>query len=196
MSANKEQIINNQTDLSVFDTLIFDIGNVLISIDIDTWINRMREYNAGFNEAEFWRVKDGFDYGKINEAEICSAYRRLLNNSELTGPEIKKLHCSLLLGPTKAGELLIKLVNDSRFKILILSDTDPWHMEVFKASIPGFSLIDEKKIFASYAIGACKEDIEGRLYKSLLKADYIDFTGAVYFEDRAEYIDKAHEFIP
>lgn len=117
-------------------TLIFDFGGVIINLDLPQCIenlkklgvNSIESYLSNFGQKDFFLK---FENGEIGTVEFRNEIRKL-SRSTLSDAEIDAAWCSFLCDiPAERLVLLEKL--RSKYKLLLLSNTNPLHIEVSTA---------------------------------------------------------------
>lgn len=117
---------------SKIKNVVFDLGGVLIDLDVDNCLRAFRE--AGFQgiEKQVCRFRgEGlflqFETGRISPAEFRDAIRKETGNS-LTDRKIDDMWNSMLSGiPREKLDLLLKL--RERYMVYLLSNTNRIHWE-------------------------------------------------------------------
>lgn len=137
-----------------FDWILFDLGGVLIEIDQSRCEQAFAKFSPSHTLAEIYQhdplLFHNFDTGRISSDEF---YRKLttLQNITISFAEFKKawnqLLCDFFPGRFTLLEQLRK-----EWKIALLSNTNPIHMEAIFTKHPAFaSAFDE--IILSYQTG-------------------------------------------
>lgn len=117
-------------------TLIFDFGGVLIRLDLAQCIQNIKalgvhgveKYLSNFGQSDFFLK---FEKGEIGVTEFRNEIRKL-SDLTLSDEQIDKAWCSFLCEiPNEKIELLEKL--RKQYRILLLSNTNPLHIEVSAA---------------------------------------------------------------
>lgn len=117
-------------------TLIFDFGGVLIRLDLAQCIQNIKalgvhgveKYLSNFGQSDFFLK---FEKGEIGVTEFRNEIRKL-SDLTLSDDQIDKAWCSFLCEiPNEKIELLEKL--RKQYRILLLSNTNPLHIEVSAA---------------------------------------------------------------
>ncbi len=146
--------------------IIFDMGNVIIDIDVPlTYRAFARMANLSeeeatrlFHEKAFFHQ---FEIGKVNEADFRNSLRQEFN-SHWTDEEIDQAWCALLLEmPVERLARIGELANN--YRVFLLSNTNSIHVrEILKrAETLGYDFMSLfEKPFLSYEMGFMKPDPE------------------------------------
>ena len=175
---------------SKFRAIIFDIGRVLIRVDIS-------------------RIKDGLAAGlPLTPEEVWSAIEkdpRWLDWQEgRISPRDWHLHLTKRLGVSLPFEQFSEVWNRAldpnpihsesflenlsrNYRLALLSNTDPIHMTNEEARFPFFRFFPNR--IYSYRVGASKPD--SVIYRRALQACKVRAEEAVYIDDIAAYADAA-----
>jgi HAD superfamily hydrolase (TIGR01509 family) len=166
-----------------YRNIVFDLGKVLWKIDYDGWLDHVRSYNPKITKA----VLDNFietvvveaDKGKTDKAALVKEYEYFLNKKNLSFEVVFSIQNKLLsLGPTPAMRLLPDL--KKKYKLFLLSNTNPWHIEYVEESYPAFREFFEKRIY-SFDAGYVKPSPE--IFKYFFDKTSINASESVYFDD-------------
>ena len=173
-----------------FRAIVFDIGRVLIRVDIS-------------------RIKDGLTVGlPLTPEEVWSAIEkdpRWLDWQEgRISPRDWHLHLAKRLGVSLTFEQFSEVWNRAldpnpihsesflenlsrNYRLALLSNTDPIHMSHDEARFPFFRFFPTR--IYSYRVGASKPD--PLIYREALKACKVRAEEAVYIDDIAAYAEAA-----
>lgn len=178
-------------------TLIFDFGGVIINLDLPQCIENLKKlgidsienYLSNFGQKEFFLQ---FEKGEIGIKEFRDEIRKL-SNKVLTDSEIDAAWCSFLCDiPAERLTLLEKL--RTKYKLLLLSNSNPLHVDVSAAkALEG----TEKTIrdyfdtcYFSYEMGLAKPDPE--IFRALLADAHLAADECLFLDDGPKNIDVAN----
>jgi len=178
-------------------TLIFDLGGVIINLDLPRCIQNIKKlgvptiesYLSNFGQKEFFLQ---FEKGDIDTIAFRNEIRKLCDR-ELSDNEIDDAWCSFLVDiPTERLELLEKL--RSKYKLLLLSNSNPLHVEVSVANAligTGKTIRDYfDKCYFSYEMGLTKPD--PNIFKTLLTDAGIEASECLFLDDGPKNIEAAN----
>ncbi len=177
-------------------TLIFDLGGVLINLDINQCIwnfkqlglDNFEQYLSNFGQSGFFLQ---FEKGQIGVEKFRDEIRKLTPNT-LSDAQIDEAWCSFLCDiPVEKIELLVQL--KKKFRLLLLSNTNPLHIEVSAAN--EFSKAGKKlsdifdKCYFSYEMKMAKPDEE--IFLALLDNEQVSANECLFLDDGQKNIDQA-----
>jgi putative hydrolase of the HAD superfamily len=179
-------------------TLIFDFGGVIINLDLPKCIQNFKnlgikdvdKYLSNFGQKEFFLQ---YEKGQIGTSEFRNEIRKL-GKRTLTDKEIDDAWCSFLCDiPAEKLELLTQLKN--KYRILLLSNTNPLHIKVSGAG--EFAKIGKTyddffdKCYFSYEMGMTKPDKE--IFEALLTDAGVKAEECLFLDDGKKNIEAASE---
>ena len=155
-------------------TLIFDFGGVLINLDLAACIRKINElgisnveqYLSNYGQAGFFLK---FEKGEIDIPQFRNEIRKLSTKS-ITDSQIDEAWCEFLQDiPQEKLDVVEKL--RQKYRIIMLSNTNPLHIEVSAAgefAKRGKTIHDYfDKCYLSYEMKMTKPDPE--IFKTLLQ---------------------------
>ena len=179
-------------------TLIFDLGGVLINLDLPQCIQNFKdlglqnfEQNLSlFGQKGFFLQ---FEKGQITIPEFREEVRKLCPDP-ITDAQIDAAWCSFLCDiPTQKMDMLLEL--KKKFRLLLLSNTNQLHIEVSTAG--EFAKIGKKitdvfdKCYYSYAMRMAKPDAE--IFETLLADASISAHECLFLDDGPKNIEMAQK---
>jgi len=177
-------------------TLIFDLGGVLINLDLpqciqnfkDLGLQHFEQHLSLFGQKGFFLQ---FEKGQISIPEFREEVRKLCTNP-LTDAQIDAAWCSFLCDiPNQKLEMLLEL--KKKFRLLLLSNTNQLHIEVSTAG--EFARIGKKitdvfdKCYYSYEMGMAKPDAE--IFETLLSDAGVSAYECLFLDDGPKNIEQA-----
>ncbi len=179
-------------------TLIFDMGGVLVNLDLNRCIMNFKKLGlenfeplmGQFGQKGFFLK---FEKGEISIEEFRNELRKLTKQS-LTDDQIDHAWCSFLLEiPDQKLEILLKLKKN--FRLLLLSNTNPLHIE---CTVPAeFAKVGKKitdifdKCYFSYEMGMAKPDAE--IFETMLADAKLSAGECLFLDDGPKNINQARE---
>lgn len=177
-------------------TLIFDLGGVIVDLDLAKCIQNFKElglenieqYLSNFGQKDFFMR---FEKGQIGIPAFRNEIRKLAG-IELTDAQIDKAWCSFLTQiPVEKLHLLSEL--KKKYRLLLLSNTNPLHIETAVAaefSKTGKTMQDFfDKCYLSYEMGMVKPDVE--IFEALLTDAQLKAEECLFLDDGKKNIDTA-----
>jgi putative hydrolase of the HAD superfamily len=179
------------------NALLFDLGNVLLPIDLSLTYQAFSQLSTSFNPLE---IQDkiineglwlGYEAGLLNDDEFRDLLRDKLNLN-CSNVEFDQAFSALLLDfPANVYSLLHELT--SNFDLYLLSNTSVIHARIFLNNQLGpngenlFGLF--KKAHFSYEMGLVKPN--PLIYQQVLKENNLKAEEIVFFDDNAANIESA-----
>ena len=177
-------------------TLIFDLGGVIVDLDLAKCIQNFKElglenieqYLSNFGQKDFFMR---FEKGQIGIPAFRNEIRKLAG-IELTDAQIDKAWCSFLAQiPFEKLHLLSEL--KKKYHLLLLSNTNPLHIQTAVAaefSKTGKTMQDFfDKCYLSYEMGMVKPDVE--IFEALLTDAQVKAEECLFLDDGKKNIDTA-----
>ena len=177
-------------------TLIFDLGGVIVDLDLAKCIQNFKElglenieqYLSNFGQKDFFMQ---FEKGQIGIPAFRNEIRKLAG-IELTDAQIDEAWCSFLTQiPVEKLHLLSEL--KKKYRILLLSNTNPLHIQTAVAaefSKTGKTMQDFfDKCYLSYEMGMVKPDVE--IFEALLADAQVKAEECLFLDDGKKNIDTA-----
>lgn len=179
-------------------TLIFDMGGVLVNLDLNRCILNFKKLGlenfeqlmGHFGQKGFFLK---FEKGEISIEQFRDEIRKLTKQS-LTDAQIDYAWSSFLLDiPYQKLEMLLELKKS--FRLLLLSNTNPLHIEFtvpieFAKVGKSISEIFDKCYF-SYEMGMAKPDAE--IFEAVLTDAGISANECLFLDDGPKNIDQANK---
>lgn len=185
--------------LENIEFLIFDMGNVIIDIDIS---RTLKEFKNALAEDEFLQADRfmtselhyNFETGAIGEEEFRNGIRSAFKR-EWEDHWIDTAWNTLLLNIPKERVDLLKSLRQN-YKLYLLSNTNSIHFkvveEIYKSEHGGstfISLFD--RVFLSYEMGLRKPD--RRIYEQIVREIDAKPEQCLFFDDMEENLVSAKE---
>lgn len=179
--------------------LIFDMGNVIIDIDISLTIKELKndlQENEHLLADDFMKsaLHADFETGTIDELTFRNGVRTAFNR-EWEDMWIDKVWNTLLLTIPKERVALLKALR-KKYKLYLLSNTNSIHFkvveEIYKADHEGDSFVSLfDHIFLSYEMGLKKPD--KRIYEKVVEEIGAKPEQCLFFDDLEENLNAAKE---
>ena len=179
--------------------LIFDMGNVIIDIDIDL---TLKELKSDLSENEFSLADEfmkselhaAFESGNIDEKEFRNGIRMAFNR-EWKDEWIDQVWNTLLLTIPKERIKLLKTLRKD-YNLYLLSNTNSIHFkvveEIFKKDHPEDSFLGLfDKVFLSHEMGLRKPD--KKIYEKVVEEIEANPEQCLFFDDLEENLNAAKE---
>ena len=178
--------------------LVFDLGNVLLPIDLDKTYEAFALLSTQYNAAEIKQITldeslwSAYEAGLQTDREF-EAF--LVNRLQLvcTSEQFHFGFNSLLL---RFDEKLCHYIKDlkSRFPIYLLSNTSNIHSNLFlQTNFPNYHIFDAfTKVHLSFQMGVVKPDVS--IYHQVVVENQLHDHQVVFFDDNVHNIESATNF--
>ena len=184
-------------DLKDTETIIFDLGEVIIDLDSKRVIDQFQKYSDKSAEDIIRLIsksQDLIDYevGKMTDVEFCQVVNELLS-IELSQASFEAIWNSFL-GIIKLDKLHLMLALKEKFNVLILSNTNAIHQSAFDRRvgehIPSKTMADMvHTAYYSHELGLRKPD--PHIYQKVIDLQNLNPAKTIFFDDRLENITAA-----
>lgn len=180
-----------------YDTLIFDIGNVIVDIDYIRPVAEFQKLTAvDFAEIASYnrdhKLFDTYEKGKLTEAAFHGELRRFLRPG-VTDQEILDAWNSILIAyPEHKLQLLQQL--KANYRVLALSNINETHVRELdrvareRLGVTAFSDFFHKAYY-SHEMGLRKPEKE--IYQEVLRAENLNPARTFFVDDLAENVASA-----
>ena len=186
-------------DLKDTETIIFDLGEVIIDLDSKRVIDQFQKQSDKSAEDIIRLIsksQDLIDYevGKMTDAEFCQVVNELLS-IELSQASFEAIWNSFL-GIIKLDKLHLMLALKEKFNVLILSNTNAIHQRAFDRRvgehIPSKTMADlVHTAYYSHELGLRKPD--PHIYQKVIDLQNLNPAKTIFFDDRLENITAAQD---
>ncbi len=173
-------------DLSTVDTIIFDLGGVVVNLDINRTIEAFKK--LGIHNAENW-ITPGLhadiflklEVGKISEDQFYEGIRELAG-LELTDEEIKEAWCAMLINLPLGRVKIIEQLKEN-YNVLLLSNTNIVHLECFDGFAQGYSSMSElfHNVYYSFLMHDHKPNVS--LFRTVIEKENLIPAKTLFIDD-------------
>jgi len=180
-------------------TIIFDLGGVIIPLDTEATINKIKEYTN--KDIRDWlkfgyphQLIQKFELGKISEKEFFEELSELLEFEKDLYYLKEAWNAMLLPIPKENISYLLELKEN--FQLIILSNTCETHIQRFEEmlkktyNIESFENIVDA-VYYSCRIGLRKPDT--KIFQKIISENSIDINHCIYFDDTITHIEAAQK---
>lgn len=183
-----------------FDALLFDLGNVIIDLDIEATpraLQKLIRDDVSPDEArrEFQRLEWRFEIGSISEDAFINGILKWADRDAQALDVVNAWNAMLLRIPQRRLDLLEYLNQD--IPVYILSNTNTLHLRWVKqtlnsaAGVSGFAPRFARKAYYSCELGMRKP--EQNIFKYILADTGLTPEKVLYLDDTVEHIGAALE---
>lgn len=183
--------------MSEIKNIIFDLGGVIINLDIPKTIlefNKLsnKPFESIYNQLQQTPIFDLFDKGQISEADFFYELNNSLSLS-LTHKQLLNAWNAMLLDiPIHRLELLNQL--KQRYRIFLLSNTNETHITQFENDLyqqHGYKNLEPffEKVYYSCRINMRKPDRE--IFDFVLQENALSVSETIFIDDSPQHIEGA-----
>ncbi len=183
--------------LSKIDTIIFDLGNVLLNLDFDASIKAFHELGLNddlLNRKQVYTnpVFYDFEIGEVSEEEFRTQVRKILKNPNAIDKQIDDAWCAMI-GDIPASRVKTLMKLGDKYNICLFSNTNSIHIRkllfdfVTTHGVEFTSLFDH--VFYSHQINARKPDLGA--YEKVIELSGVIPAKTLFVDDLEKNIEGA-----
>ena len=186
-------------DLKTTETIIFDLGEVIIDLDSKRVIDQFQKHSDKSAEEIIRLISKSqdlinYEVGKMTDAEFCQVVNELLS-IELSQASFEAIWNSFL-GTIHLDKLRLMLDLKEKYNVLILSNTNAIHQRAFDRRvgehIPSKTMADMvHTAYYSHELGLRKPD--PHIYQKVIDLQNLNPAKTLFFDDRLENITAAQD---
>ena len=186
-------------DLTNIKNIIFDLGCVLLNLDLDKSIKAFHE--LGFEQDVIDKMHSHADrifyelsIGKVTPKIFRDRIRELLKNLSITDEEIDNAWNAMILDiPKHRVEMLKKL--PCKYNVFLFSNTNPIHIDKLNREFSSEYKIDVSslfvKVFYSHEVQKYKPDVSA--YTKVIELAGINPEESIFIDDLKSNIEGAQK---
>lgn len=162
--------------------IVFDLGNVLVSVDFDRFRNGL--LLKGISEKEFdslYPVRKAFEKGSYSSKEFLDIIVKKLKN-KMAKKEFVKHYNGMFGEVGKMKKFLKSLANEKRYRFLLLSNTNPLHFNYIRKKFDYINFI--AKFVLSYKLKSIKPEL--KIYRAMMKRYKLIPEETIFIDDLIE----------
>lgn len=171
-------------------TIIFDFGDVFINLDKEGTNKKLREMNIQDLPESIIAKNREYEQGFVTSDEISEHYRTEFPQIDNDG-FIDSWNSMLLDFPEYRLRFIQKLAEEKNFKLILLSNTNEYHIEHIKKKVPFFEEFKNcfDAFYLSQEIGMRKPDPE--IFEYVLDQNDLKANECLFIDDTAENTEAA-----
>jgi glucose-1-phosphatase len=183
--------------MSEIKAIIFDLGGVIINLDIPKTISEFNKltrasFETIYTQANQVSIFDQFDKGEITESCFFDELNQLFSNQLSYQEMLLAWNAMLLDFPENRLDLLKKL--QSKYRIFLLSNTNETHIEAFEKILfnaHGYQNLEPffEKVYYSCRIGMRKPDEE--IFNYVLSQHQLTPSETLFIDDSIQHVQSA-----
>ncbi len=174
--------------------IIFDFGNVVSRFDNDRFLEGLATL-CGRPAAELKTAIYGqstltqdYEAGRISSGDFLSGISAICGK-DLPEEDFLQAYTGIFTPIAATQELILKL--EPRYRMLLLSNTSPWHYQHAIQTTPVFPIFEN--VTLSYEVGASKPD--PRLFEDALAKLDLMAEECIYIDDVPAFAQAATEYL-
>ena len=181
--------------LKNIQTIIFDLGNVLLNINLQLTINEFKKHaledsylkiNKNLIDEEITLWNNQYEIGKLSSEQFRNLIREKFN-LQISDNEFDRCWNSLLITLPKERIKILQNLK-KKYQIFLLSNTNEIHVQYFsKQDYWNNNLFD--KIYYSHIVGIRKPNVG--IYEKIITENNLIPSEVLFFDDREENINAA-----
>ena len=185
-------------NLATINTLIFDLGGVILDLSVETTLHSFAKLAQLDNNEVIRRFRSapGFDVyekGLMTDNEFRD-FVRATYNVTASDAEIDRCWNAMLLGiPVEKLELLLRL--KKKYKVYLLSNTNEIHLEYINSKllkpVTGESNLDVYFHKAYYSQRMLKRKPEPEIFQQLMEENNLSPAQTLFLDDNSSNIESA-----
>jgi glucose-1-phosphatase len=184
---------------SSIDTILLDLGGVLIDVDYAASARAFRnlgfaDFDALYSQAKQDHVFDAFETGALSAADFRDRIRTLLN-APLTDLQIDDCW-NAMLGTIPQARLDLIAQLKARYRLLLLSNTNSIHVPAFESIIARTNAItDFRSLFhgAYYSCDIGMRKPDAAVFHHVLSLNGADPQRTLFIDDSIQHVRGARE---
>lgn len=183
--------------MSQIKNIIFDLGGVIINLDIPKTIAEFNRFSSipfesAYTQLQQYPVFDNFDKGHISEEAFFNELHKIIDHAGSPELILAAWNAMLLDFPKHRLDLLIKL--KSKYRLFLLSNTNETHIRAFEADLmlqhrhPNLESFFEK-VYYSCRMGMRKPDTE--IFEKVLNDNKLLASETIFIDDSPQHVQGA-----
>lgn len=183
--------------MSEVKNIIFDLGGVIINLDIHKTIIEFNKLSTTAFESIYTQLQqtelfDLFDKGEITEQEFFVQIKKAIKTEAPQSELINAWNAMLLDFPTHRLELLKKL--QPNYRLFLLSNTNETHVTEFEKTLQqtqGYNNLEPffEKVYYSCRMGMRKPDVE--IFEFVLNENKLNPAETIFIDDSPQHVEGA-----
>jgi len=173
--------------------LVFDFGNVFINLDLEGAEKfALEKFKIRSLPKDLLAFNNLYEQGLIDTNEFLNAYS--VNFPNLSKDNLITIWNFMLKDfPKHRLNFIKKLKSDSKYKLILLSNTNDMHISWIKQNVPFFNDFKDSfdAFYLSHEINLTKPDPE--IFKFVLKENHLKPNECLFIDDNAHNIESANQ---
>ncbi len=181
------------------EAIIFDLGGVILNIDIEGTFSKFKDLGLGFGEKALELIKNNdvfirFEIGEISPDQFRNELRKVSKYS-FSMQEFDKVWNSMILDYPQENIYFLEKVKPN-YRTFLMSNTNQIHFEYYSNTLFqnfGYQYLDElfEKAYYSHTSGMRKPNADFFLH--ILNENNLKAQNTLFIDDFAENIEAAKQ---
>lgn len=174
--------------------IIFDLGGVIVDLDIDKTRTALSKLLGGEQPDLYYShhhlpLFSDYEVGQISDAEFIAGLQRQSMNGTSHESIIEAWNAMLVGIPQSRIQMLERLTKT--YRLFILSNTNAIHTERFEKMASGYNKLSElfEDVYYSHLIGSRKPNKE--IFEAVIKKSNLDPSSTLFVDDLSANIEAA-----
>ncbi len=174
----------------MIEAIVFDFGDVFVNLDKDATSRKLKEMDIDKLPDSITAKNREYEQGFVTSDEFSEHYRSQF-------PQLKQedflnsWNAILLEFPEYRFRFIQKLSEEKNFKLILLSNTNEYHIEYIKSNVPFFNEFQEcfEAFYLSHEIGLRKPNPE--IFEFVMDNHNLNPENCLFIDDTKENTDVA-----
>lgn len=174
----------------MIEAIIFDFGDVFVNLDKEATSRKLKEMDIDKLPDSITAKNREYEQGFVTSNEFSEHYRTEF-------PQLKQedflnsWNAILLEFPEYRFRFIQKLSEEKNFKLILLSNTNEYHIDYIKSNVPFFNEFQEcfDAFYLSHEIGLRKPDPE--IFEFVMDNHNLNPENCLFIDDTKENTDVA-----
>jgi FMN phosphatase YigB (HAD superfamily) len=183
--------------MSQIKNIIFDLGGVIINLDIQKTIQEFnklsnKSFETIYTQLHQSPIFDQFDKGELSETDFLNEIKSNLDSTVSIEEIIVAWNAMLLDFPKQRLELLQKL--QSNYRLFLLSNTNEIHVSEFEKSLHqthGYQNLEPffEKVYYSCRMNMRKPNVD--IFEFVLRENNLKAEETLFIDDSPQHVEGA-----
>lgn len=174
----------------MIEAIVFDFGDVFVNLDKEATSRKLKEMDIDKLPDSITAKNREYEQGFVTSNEFSEHYRTEF-------PQLKQedflnsWNAILLEFPEYRFRFIQKLSEEKNFKLILLSNTNEYHIDYIKSNVPFFNEFQEcfDAFYLSHEIGLRKPDPE--IFEFVMDNHNLNPENCLFIDDTKENTDVA-----
>jgi HAD superfamily hydrolase (TIGR01509 family) len=183
--------------MSEIKNIIFDLGGVIINLDINQTISEFNKlsklsFETIYTQLQQSTIFDLFDKGRISENDFFLELKAFTQTTASTHEFKQAWNAMLLDFPSNRLELLTKL--KSHYRLFLLSNTNETHITEFERTLFEMHQYKNLEPFFEKVYYSCRMEMrkpDANIFESVLSENHLNASETIFIDDSPQHVEGA-----